>query len=247
MRALRSICWLAGLSAVSALLVACGGFDNSALTVTAVRGRVDALTTEESLVLFRQNPAVKQTPGDNGAFELRLRLDDFQRTASGAPLGELFVYAADGLTQRLSFKPKPGEVVELGEVKVESTPATVRLEVEAGSGASLLGGVVGVKGTNFYDRSLNAYNEFDVGLPSGCYTFYASVPTIGYQEQDACIQTGVFQEVEFHFGPDDDDRCAETGCEHGVCHADGRCVECLSDADCEAGEVCAENQCRDVP
>ncbi|HSP78203.1 MAG TPA: carboxypeptidase regulatory-like domain-containing protein, partial [Myxococcaceae bacterium] len=85
-------------------------------------------------------------------------------------------------------------------------------------------------------------------LPDGCYSLEVSVPGFPEEEAETCVGESEHKEVKVRLrspGAGFLSRgCAATGCERGNhCAQDGRCVECLSDAQCAPGLSCRNERC----
>jgi hypothetical protein len=111
------------------------------------------------------------------------------------------------------------------------------------------GGQLSVVGTPFQGLHLEEDGSLRAGpLPEGCYDLEVSVPGFPLKRTEACVDEREHKEVSVQLPEPDDDAlnrgCAVTGCERGShCAQDGRCVECVSDAQCAPGLSCRNERC----
>jgi Cys-rich repeat protein len=138
---------------------------------------------------------------------------------------------------------RAGEVVDLGEIPLfASSGLSVVVAIVGGYSASQ--GVVTVTGTPFDAQQLGPDERaLFAPVPAGCYEIETTVPFVGSQTAQACVEAGVTTTVWIRFAPTNGSTtfvgCGQLGClADRQCLADGRCVECTQNLDCADGQVC---------
>lgn len=227
------------LTALALVASACGGFDNTPFRTGNVRGRLTEADPSVALVSLVGHPEVSTTVAADGSFLL-------ERVPAGPE--ELFIVASASKAVRLSVVVPGGGSAKLEDVQPRAA-GFLELKVKAPARQKVPGGQVSVTGTPLQQLPLPEGGLLGVGpLPAGCYTLETSVPGFPLDTTDTCVREGESEEVEVKLaGPDDESggrNCSATGCESSSqCASDGRCVECLADAQCATGYACRNSRC----
>jgi Cys-rich repeat protein len=218
------------------LLVACGELQNERLRVATVKGRViGAGIASGGLVLVQERTELRAPLEADGRFEVR-----------GVPAGTTHLYVmtpeAGGVIREVVARG--GQVVDLGEIELLSG-ASLTVAVTIAGGFSASQGTVTVFGTHHEAQPIGVDERaFFAPLPAGCYEVQTSVPSIGFQAAQACIEPGVAATISVLFasanaGVPFAGGCSQIGCVVGrQCIADGRCVQCTQNLECGNGQVC---------
>ena len=224
------------------LLAACGELHNDRLRVATVRGRVvGADLASGGRALIQERTEIGAALDPDGRFELR---------AVPAGTSHLYVIApgAGGVIKEVVARC--GEIVDLGDIQLLPAASLVVIVTIAG-GYSASQGTVTVAGTPFEAQQIGTDERaYFAPLAAGCYEIQASVPSVGSQAAQACVEPGVVATVQVHFAPTSAGAtfgggCSQIGCVVGrQCIADGRCVECTQNLDCADAQVCdAQGRC----
>ncbi len=217
----------------------CGGLDNAPFRMGTVQGRLTESTPSVALVSLMGNPGVRSTVAEDGSFVL-------ERVPAG-PV-ELFIVASPKQAVRLPAVVPGGGSTNLEDV-VPRAAGFLELEVRAPARQPVGNGQVSVKGTPFQRLLLEQDGSLNLGpLPEGCYSLEVSVPGFPDEETETCVGESEHKEVKVQLRSPGvgllSRGCAATGCARGnQCAPDGRCVECLSDAQCAPGLSCRNDRC----
>ncbi|HZA50110.1 MAG TPA: carboxypeptidase-like regulatory domain-containing protein [Myxococcaceae bacterium] len=224
-------------AAATALLVllGCGELHNDRLRVTVVKGQVVGADLTDGVALVQEHADLGVPLGADGRFELR-----------GVPAGTMHLYVMAPNTGGVikEVVARAGEVADLGEIAL-SASSGLSVAVAIAGGYSASQGMVTVRGTHFDPQQIGADERaLFTPLPAGCYDIQTSVPLVGSQWAQACVEPGVTATVWIRFAPANGGTtfgggCGQIGCVvDRQCLADGRCVECTQNLDCDNGQVC---------
>jgi len=224
------------------VLIACGELQNDRLRVATVKGRViSANGAPGGLVLVQERTEIRGPLEADGRFEV-----------AGVPAGttHLYVMAPDTGGVIKEVVARGGQLVDLGEIELLPA-ASVAVVVTIVGGYSASEGTVTVMGTPYEAQPIEVDERaFFAPLPAGCYEIQTSVPSVGLQTAQACVEPGVQATIAVHFAAANASipfagGCSQIGCVLGRrCIADGRCVRCTQNLDCGNGQVCdGEGRC----
>jgi hypothetical protein len=232
---------LAGLA-----LGGCGNIDNRPFRRGSVAGQVEGADPAVAMVSVQGEPGVRTGVDADGRFLL-----------TQVPVGEveLFIVADATRAARVRVMVSGAQETKVDKVKPQDAGfMDVRVRIKADDAVDapqspLPGATITVEGTPFQRLALDADGRTWVGpLPDGCWDLTVSAPGYPTQRQQGCVGTGERKPVIIRLGASDtglvNGGCRVTGCALGaVCAADGKCVECESDAQCAPGFTCNANRC----
>ncbi len=213
--------------------LACGRLDTPDLAHGAVTGRISgALTGAYAYVLG--SPGVYATAAADGTF----RLD---QVPAGQPRIVMFDGVAGAESVPVQVEGASVSHVELG--RPLRAAGAVLVAASPLSGSLPAGLTFTVDGTPLRGVSGEAGSARLFPLPAGTFSISAVQPGFLAKRVDVDVAEGASAALELDLEVDaGDDRrgCVSCGCEHGLAcdPADGRCYQCVTNADCGANGTC---------
>lgn len=220
-----------------ASLCACGGLENPDLAVGVVSGRVANAAPSGGFVYVLGAPDRKALLAADGSY-----------TVDRVPIGaqQLVVVSESGGVIRAELVPvnvAPGMRAQAPDRDAAAMSAAGRIL----AAALPVGGSLASKARFTVDGTI--YQDLGAGsvvvgdLPAGAWTLTTRLAGFLPKKSTVVVSAGGDSSTEEHLDIDDGDEergCLSATCPNGLqCDGDdGKCVACLADSDCTAGETC---------
>jgi hypothetical protein len=231
MRHALHIAMVAGLVLGS---LGCGELQNAPFRIGTVKGQLTQSDASVALVAVLGAPQVRSSVAPDGSFTL-------EQVPAGR--AELFIVASASKTLRVPVLVPGGQSVSVGPLEPkEASFLVVRLKAPAHESVSQA--QVTLVGTPLEPLQPDMAGRVSMGpLPEGCYTLSIVLSGFPVVTSEVCVSAGALADVKVNLPPPDSG-CAVTGCSDDfLCVTDGRCVECLEDAQCGTGLSCRGMRC----
>lgn len=216
----------------------CGGLENAPFLIGTVHGQLTESDPSVAYVSVLGAPEVRAPVAADGSF-----------TLEDVPAGhsELFIVASASKTLRQPVIVQGGQSITVGLLTPKEA-SFLSVKVKAPEHQDIGTATVSVVGTPLQQLALEGLEELLVGpLPDGCFTLGVSSSGFPNVNAETCVSAGEQKEVKVNL-PEPEEGCLVTGCEGDFrCAQNGRCVECLEDAQCGPGLTCRGFRCEDGP
>ena len=224
------------LLSASIALAACGGLESPDLGAGTVAGRVTHALPGAYVYPFG-SAGLRAAVAADGSFSI-----------AGVPVETTSIVVIDGeaadRTRRAQMIPVHvlgAERADVGSVDASAMPlaAIVVAAAQPGGGSAPASPVFSIAGTE-REGVVAAVETVALGpIPAGSFELVTSMKGFAESRQTVDVQPGVTVSLTVRIEPDlasDRPGCASAGCRSAAlrCGGDGRCHECVVDADCVA-------------